>query len=270
MTATALAITTKTTSSTATVMTLRGATPRIDANAYVAPATTLIGDIEIGPQSTVWPAAVLRADSGSIRVGARANIQDGTVVHVNYKGRGVEIGDDVTIGHMALIHACTLEAGCFIGMKACVMDDAVVEAGAMLAAGSLLTKGKRIPAGQLWSGTPAKFVRELTDEEKTNMAIPAAHYAELGQAYLAEQQGRTGMPTQTAASREAAPAQSATILPLRLASAAHAPAEAAPRIAARVGHAAHASRTAANGRRARTPAHRRIGRGNGARVRAAG
>jgi carbonic anhydrase/acetyltransferase-like protein (isoleucine patch superfamily) len=259
----------------ATVMTLRGAAPRHDETAYIAPATTLIGDIEIGPQSTVWPAAVLRADSGSIRIGARANIQDGTVVHVNYKGRGVEIGDDVTIGHMALIHACTLEDGCFVGMKACVMDDAVVEKGAMLAAGSLLTKGKRIPAGQLWSGTPAKYVRDLTDEEKANMAIPAAHYAELGQAYLAELRGRADLPSQIAASRpvvrsaEAQDEAGAVVVPLRPV---HAPA-AGPQIAARSGQAAHAARIPANGRRSRTTAHRRAGRtarAAGSRVRAAG
>jgi len=122
----------------------------------------IIGDTEIAANANIWFGCVLRGDIAPIRVGAYANIQDGTVVHVSsVLKEGMRIGAHVTIGHMALIHACTLEDSSFIGMKACVMDGA----GAQVAAGAVVTPGKRVPKGQLWAGTPARYLRDVTPEE---------------------------------------------------------------------------------------------------------
>lgn len=169
------------------VLPYAGALPVVDGTAYVAPGVMMVGDITIGPDASVWFGSVLRADTGAIHIGARSNVQDGTILHVNHKHRGVIIGDDVTVGHQCLLHACTLEDGSFVGMRACVMDDVVVEKGAMVAAGSLVTKGKRVGAGQLWAGSPAKYLRDLTDEEKERMTIPVKHYAVVAKEYLKAQ-----------------------------------------------------------------------------------
>jgi carbonic anhydrase/acetyltransferase-like protein (isoleucine patch superfamily) len=163
-----------------------GKRPVIAPDAFIAPNATLIGDTEIGAGSGVWFGCVLRGDGNFIRVGARVNIQDGTVVHVSAKGWGTTIGDDVSIGHMALIHACVLEPESFVGMAAVVMDRVVVESGAMVAAGALVTPGKRVKRGELWAGRPARLLRELTDEDYANLAGTASGYAHLAQAYRAE------------------------------------------------------------------------------------
>ncbi len=162
----------------------RGAKPKIDPAAFVAQGAVIVGDVEIGPQSSIWFGCVLRGDVNVIRVGARTNIQDGTVVHVASKGQGTYIGNDVTVGHMALLHACTLEDNSFVGMKAVVMDGAKVESHAMLAAGALLPPGKIVPKGQLWAGNPAKFWRELTAEDLANFDLRTEQYVELAQIYL--------------------------------------------------------------------------------------
>ncbi len=165
-----------------------GVTPSIAPSAFIAETAAIIGDVVIGEESSIWYGCVLRGDGNSIRVGARTNIQDGTVVHINHEREGAAgtktvIGSDVTIGHMALIHACTLEDGCFVGMKACVMDGAVVETGGMVAAGALVTPNKRVKTGELWAGTPAKPVRELTEAERAHLIKSPAGYAQLAQAY---------------------------------------------------------------------------------------
>ncbi len=157
--------------------------PKVADSAFVAPNATLIGDVEIGSQSSIWFQCVLRGDVNDIRVGKRTNIQDGTIVHVAAQTHGCYIGDDITIGHLALIHACTLENGCFIGMKATVMDFAVVEAGAMVAAGALVPPGKVVKSGQLWAGTPARMVRQLSEKDLAIMAVGAPHYVELAETY---------------------------------------------------------------------------------------
>ena len=126
---------------------------------------------------------MLRGDVRSIRVGAATNIQDGTIVHVTRRRASTEIGDGVTIGHRAIIHGCAIGDGAFIGMAATIMDHAVVGAGAMVAAGALVTPRKQVGAGELWGGAPAKYMRDLTDDEKAHMADAARHYAELGGAY---------------------------------------------------------------------------------------
>jgi len=158
-------------------------TPRIAEDVFIAPGAQVIGDVEIGPGSSVWFNCVLRGDVNFIRIGARTNIQDGTVVHVSRKTHGTTIGNDVLIGHMAMIHGCELQDGCFVGLGATVMDGCVIEPGAMLAAGALLTPGKRIPAGQMWAGRPAKYVRDLTPEEIERHRLGTAHYAALAQTY---------------------------------------------------------------------------------------
>ena len=163
----------------------RGIMPKLAADVWIAPTASVIGDVEIGPQSGIWFGCVLRGDVHDIRIGARTNIQDGTVIHVNHSGPGTHIGDDVTVGHMALIHACTLESGSFVGMKACIMDEAVVERGAMVAAGALVTPGKRIPSGQLWAGSPAVYRRDVTEKELAGFAATAERYAGLAKEYLA-------------------------------------------------------------------------------------
>ena len=161
----------------------RGIVPMIDPTAFVAETASIVGDVEIGPESGVWYGCVLRGDVYDIKIGARTNIQDGTVIHVSRGVQGTYIGDDITVGHMALLHACTLESGCFVGMKACVMDRAVIESGAMVAAGALVTPGKRVRAGWLWAGSPARPVRELTDEERASFTVSSLHYAGLAKEY---------------------------------------------------------------------------------------
>lgn len=158
--------------------------PSIHKTAFIAPNAVVIGDVEVGAESSVWFGCVLRGDVYDIKIGARTNIQDGTVIHVTSDLQGTYVGDDVTVGHMCLLHACTVESGGFVGMGSILLDGAVVEGGAMLAAGSMLTPGKRVPKGQLWAGRPAKFMRDLTDEDYEMMRWNAAHYVELSRDYL--------------------------------------------------------------------------------------
>ena len=170
----------------ALVLPHHGRTPLVARTAFIAPTATVIGDVEIGEESGIWFGCVLRGDVNEIRIGARTNIQDGTVIHVASRGQGTYIGDGVTVGHMALLHACTLESGCFVGMKACVMDGAYVEGGGMVAAGALVTPGKRVRRGELWAGSPAKCLRVLTEKEFASFADSASRYAELAKTYGAD------------------------------------------------------------------------------------
>lgn len=169
------------------ILPFKGIMPRIAANAFIAPGAVIIGDVEIGEETNVWFGCVIRGDVNTIRIGSRTNIQDGTVVHVTNKTGPTRIGSNITIGHHATIHACTLEDGSFVGMGAVLLDGSVVETGAMLAAGALLAPRKRIPAGELWAGNPAKFFRELTPEEHAYIPVSAEHYVGLGREYLAQQ-----------------------------------------------------------------------------------
>lgn len=168
------------------VLPYRGVLPVIASGVFIAPGAAVIGDVEIAEGASVWFQCVLRGDVAAIRVGANSNLQDGTVVHVSRRGRGTtEIGADVTVGHKALIHACTLEDRAFIGMGATVMDRSVVESEAMVAAGALVTPGKRVPARQLWAGSPARFKRDLTSEEIEYNFRTAGHYRDLADDYRA-------------------------------------------------------------------------------------
>ncbi len=166
-----------------------GRVPAVAADAFVAPTAVLIGDVTIGEMSSVWFHCVLRGDTNFIRIGARSNIQDGTIIHVNAGTHPTLIGDDVTVGHAAIIHACTLESGAFVGMGATVLDGAAIGPGGMLAAGGLLTPGKRIGPGEMWQGAPARLVRVMQAEELARFAATSAHYVSLGQRY------RSSLPT---------------------------------------------------------------------------
>ena len=168
-----------------------GKAPRIDPRAFVAPGAVLIGDIEVGAEASIWYNCVLRGDVNHIRIGARSNIQDGTVLHVdsprpgNTAGLPTIIGEDVLIGHMAMVHGCILHDRAFVGLGAIVMDGCEIEGGGMLAAGALLPPGRRIPAGQLWAGRPAKYVRDLSEEELAGQQAGVDHYVALAKLHAA-------------------------------------------------------------------------------------
>ncbi|TCU59391.1 carbonic anhydrase/acetyltransferase-like protein (isoleucine patch superfamily) [Novosphingobium sp. PhB57] len=152
-----------------TVAAIHGKAPRIHSSAFIAPGCRIIGDVEIGPDVSIWYNCVIRADVNRVVIGARTNIQDGSVIHcdspkpVRPEGYPTLIGEDVLIGHMAMVHGCILEDRAFVGLGAIVMDGSHIESDGMLAAGAQLT-GKRIGAGQLWMGRPAKYLRDLEPE----------------------------------------------------------------------------------------------------------
>ncbi len=162
------------------ILPYKGIYPKIHDSAFIAPSASVIGDVEIGEDSNIWYNVAIRGDVHEIRIGKRTNIQDGSVIHVTTDFSGTYVGDDVTVGHSAILHACRVENHGFVGMGAIVMDGAVVESFAMLAAGALLSPGKRIPTGQLWAGRPAKFMRDLKPEEIDYIKWSAPHYAVLG------------------------------------------------------------------------------------------
>jgi carbonic anhydrase/acetyltransferase-like protein (isoleucine patch superfamily) len=157
--------------------------PKIDPSAFLAENVSIIGDVEIGAGSGIWYGCVLRGDVNDIKIGKRTNIQDGTVIHTSLGVQGTYIGDDVTVGHMALLHACTIGNKAFIGMQSLIMDEVIVEDEAMVAAGSMVTPRKRIPRHQLWGGRPARYMRDMTPEEIEYLQISADRYAALAQEY---------------------------------------------------------------------------------------
>lgn len=165
--------------------TLDGIAPRVHPTAFIAPNAAVIGDVEIGPESGVWFGCVIRGDTNLIRIGARTNIQDGAIIHVDSGGLATYIGDDVTVGHNAVIHACTLKNRAFVGISATVLDGAVIEEGGMLGAGGLLTPGKVIGRNELWVGTPAKLIRVMSDEERKKFDRNAVVYRDLARRFRA-------------------------------------------------------------------------------------
>ncbi|CAO3356311.1 gamma carbonic anhydrase family protein [Azospirillum palustre] len=173
----------------AIIQPVKGVWPRIAADAYIAPGAVVIGDVTIGAEASVWYGCVLRGDDHSITVGPRTNIQDGTIIHVMLNEYPTFIGADIVIGHGVRMHGCTLADGCLVGIGAIVLDGAVMESGAMLAAGAVLTPRKRIPARQLWAGSPAKHLRDVTDAEVEFIAFDVRHYAGLARAASGVLQG---------------------------------------------------------------------------------
>ena len=165
--------------------------PSLGADVYLHDSAQLIGDVTLGDDCSVWCNAVVRGDVNRIVIGARSNIQDGTVIHCDGPdahmphGFPAIIGDDVLVGHMAMLHGCTLRDRAFVGLSATVMNGAVIESDGMLAAGAILSPGKVLGARQLWMGRPAKYARDLPDEALAEMQAGVARYVENGRAHLA-------------------------------------------------------------------------------------
>jgi carbonic anhydrase/acetyltransferase-like protein (isoleucine patch superfamily) len=166
--------------------------PKLGQRVYVDPAATVIGDVAIGDDSSIWPAVVIRGDVNFIRIGARSSIQDGTVIHVSHDGPFTRpggfptvIGNDVTVGHSVVLHGCTLEDACLIGMHASVLDGAVVQKHGFVGAGALIPPGKVVGSGELWVGNPARKLRDLSQREIDSLLYSAQHYVRLKDRYLA-------------------------------------------------------------------------------------
>lgn len=158
--------------------------PTIHEQAFIAQNATIIGDTVIGEDSGVWYGCVIRGDVNEIRVGKRTNIQDLTMIHCAEQGQGTYLGDDITVGHSAVLHACNIEDNAFIGIQACVMDDCIVEKGAMVAAGALITPGKIVKAGEVWAGSPAKKLRDVNDKDLQFFEINRDRYMRLAHEHM--------------------------------------------------------------------------------------
>lgn len=166
--------------------------PILGQRVYLDPMAVVVGDVELGDDVSIWPFTVVRGDVNFVRIGDRSNIQDGTVIHVSHDGphlrRGgfaTRIGSDVTIGHKAIIHACTIEDAALIGMGAIILDGAVVKKHGFVGAGALVSPGKVVGEGELWLGNPAKKVRQLSETEIEALYYSAGHYVRLKDEYLA-------------------------------------------------------------------------------------
>ncbi len=165
------------------ILPYKGIAPRIHPSCFIAENAVIIGDVEIGPDSNIWYGCVLRGDVNNITIGARTNIQDGTVIHVSSTTQGSYIGDDVTVGHMALIHACTIGNRVLVGMKSCIMDDAQVADEAIIAACALIPPRKSVPTRELWAGQPARLMRAVTDDDVADILHSATHYVDLANSH---------------------------------------------------------------------------------------
>jgi len=159
-------------------------TPQIGVAVYIADTALVIGDVIIGDESSVWFHSVLRGDINYINIGKRTNIQDQCVLHVDFNTYGVDIGDEVTIGHHATIHGCTIESRVLIGMGAIVLSGSTIETGAIVAAGAVVRENQVVPARTLVAGVPAKPVRNITDDEFDTIVSSAQHYVDYGSRYL--------------------------------------------------------------------------------------
>jgi carbonic anhydrase/acetyltransferase-like protein (isoleucine patch superfamily) len=168
----------------------RGRTPRVHPTAYIDDSAQVIGDVEIGEESSVWMAVVVRGDVHQIRIGRRTNLQDATVVHVMRGTHPTTIGDDVTVGHAAVIHGCTIEDGCLIGMGTILLNGVTIGAGSLVAAGTLVPEGLQVPPRSLVMGSPGRIKRPLTDEEVADVLSYAARYVEYRLDYM-DSQGQT-------------------------------------------------------------------------------
>jgi carbonic anhydrase/acetyltransferase-like protein (isoleucine patch superfamily) len=169
------------------IQTYAGRVPRIAASAYIAQSADVIGDVEIAENASIWFAAVLRGDIEPIRIGPNSNIQDGSVVHTMI-GSPVVVGDWVTVGHRAILHGCTIEDNCLIGMGAILLNDVKVGEGSIIAAGALVPEKTVIPPRSLYLGVPARFKRELKEPDQQFIRMHAVHYLEYKEVYIAERQ----------------------------------------------------------------------------------
>lgn len=172
-----------------------GILPTLGSNVYVDPDAVVIGDVALGADVSIWPCAVVRGDVHHVRIGARSSIQDGAVLHVTHDGpytpggTPLLIGADVTVGHAAVIHACTIEDACLIGIHATILDGAVVRKHSLVGAGAVVSPGKIIGEGELWLGNPARFVRKLSDHEIEKLYYSAQNYVRLKNQYVAQEEG---------------------------------------------------------------------------------
>lgn len=164
--------------------------PKLGARVYIDESAAVIGDVVLGDDASVWPMCSVRGDVNFIRIGARTNIQDNSVIHVSHRhaalpeGRSCTVGDDVTVGHQCILHACTIGNQCLIGMGSIILDGAVLHDRVLLGAGSLVTEGKELEGGYLWMGRPAKKARALTEQEMDWFVYSAKHYVKLKDDYL--------------------------------------------------------------------------------------
>ncbi|MBE0488704.1 MAG: gamma carbonic anhydrase family protein [Halomonas sp.] len=178
-------------SETTSIRPWKGTTPTLGKRVYVDPASLVLGDVTLGDDSSVWPMAVVRGDMHRIRIGARTSVQDGSVLHITHAsdfnpgGYPLTIGDDVTIGHKAILHGATLGSRILVGMGAIVMDGAVVEDEVIIAAGAVVTPGKRLESGHVYAGNPAKALRPLKEKERAFFPYTAGNYVRLKDDYLA-------------------------------------------------------------------------------------
>ena len=159
--------------------------PMIDEHVFVSESSIIIGKVEINRHSSIWYNVVLRGDVAAIKIGESTNIQDGTVIHVDTEYGDTIIGDNVTVGHMCLLHACTIQDCAFIGMGSIIMDRSTIESNSMVAAGSLVVRNKVVKSGELWAGRPAKFIRNLTNEEIDGIRDSSSNYVKLSKDYMA-------------------------------------------------------------------------------------
>jgi len=171
----------------------QGISPIIGEGTYVDEAASVIGDVVLGDDVSIWPGTVVRGDVNFIRIGSRTNVQDGTIIHVTHDGPygkpggfATVIGEDVTIGHAAVIHACVIEDACLIGMGATILDGAIIRKNGFVGAGAVVPPGKTVESGELWLGNPAKCVRKLSEKEIEQLYYSAQHYVRLKDKYLAE------------------------------------------------------------------------------------
>ncbi|QRI62358.1 gamma carbonic anhydrase family protein [Shinella sp. PSBB067] len=160
-----------------------GRTPKIHPSVFVAENAVIVGDVEIAEGSSVWYGAVLRGDVCPIRIGKSSNIQDGVIIHGD-EGRKTVVGDNVTVGHRAIVHGCRIEDGALIGMGAIILDGATIGASAIVGAGSLVAVGKQMPPRTLWVGSPARLIRDLDEHAVQSLLESALHYRRLAQAYV--------------------------------------------------------------------------------------
>ncbi|MDW3095973.1 MAG: gamma carbonic anhydrase family protein [Gammaproteobacteria bacterium] len=168
-----------------TIRTFQNHTPNIHKSSYIDQSALVIGQVEIGADSSIWPMSVVRGDINTITIGERTNIQDGSILHVSHDGEfspggaSMTIGSDVTVGHSVVLHACTLMDCCLIGIGSVILDKAIVHKHAMVGAGSLVTNGKELDGGYLWMGRPAKKVRKLREREIEYLSYSANHYVKV-------------------------------------------------------------------------------------------
>jgi carbonic anhydrase/acetyltransferase-like protein (isoleucine patch superfamily) len=164
----------------------KGVRPRLGRDVFVAPNATVIGDVELGDDASVWFGAVIRGDEMPIRFGKRTNLQDGSVVHITSEKAATHVGDDVTVGHMVLLHGCTVGDGVLVGMGSILLDGSVVEDGCIIAAGSLVSPGTRIPSRSLAMGRPARVVRAVTEKDLAWISYAGRVYVDYAKSFASE------------------------------------------------------------------------------------